>query len=192
MCEHNEIDDEIRESPAEWTLSAAPLHGEICCAADAVRREGNCSPNGARPFPARRHQRRWRCRSCRSSNPAPHAAKEYTLTGPVAHSYDEVASVLAAVAGHAVAYQPLRRKFPRPVCSAADTPSCAHLTWPISPPAYNAADHVVSRDLPMLPAERRGHSSSFLKITTTPFLSGHQGCATRADPGGGTGVNWGP
>ncbi len=173
MREHNEIDDEIRESPAEWTLLKPHLYMQnLLRAADAVRREGKlAAPMGHDRFPLVDTNDVGAAAAAVLSNPAPHAAKEYTLTGPVAHSYDEVASVLAAVAGHAVAYEPLTPEVSEARLLAADTPSWRAFDLAHIASAYNAADHAVSRDLPMLLGRAPRSLFEFLKDHHNAFSS---------------------
>ena len=109
MREHHEIDKAIREGPADWTLLKPHLYMQnLLRAADAVRREGRlAAPMGRDRFSLVDTRDVGAAAAVVLDNPAAHAGKAYALTGPVALSYDEVATVLATVAGHAVTYEPV-------------------------------------------------------------------------------------
>ena len=85
------------------------------------------------------------------------------LTGPLAHSYDEVAAQLAAVAGHAVAYEPLTPDDFEARLLAAGIPSWRAFDLAHIASAYSATEKAVSPDLPMLLGREPRSLSKFLK-----------------------------
>jgi uncharacterized protein YbjT (DUF2867 family) len=109
MREHHEIDEEIRKGPADWTLLKPHLYMQnLLRAADVVRREGRlAAPMGRGRFPFVDTRDVGAAAAVVLNNPAAHAGKSYTLTGPIAHSYEEVATALATVADREVAYEPV-------------------------------------------------------------------------------------
>jgi uncharacterized protein YbjT (DUF2867 family) len=109
MREHHEIDEEIRKGPADWTLLKPHLYmRNLLRVSDAVRREGRlAAPMGRNRFPLVDTRDVGAAAAVVLDDPAAHTGKANALTGAVAHSYDEVATALATVAGHAVAYEPV-------------------------------------------------------------------------------------
>ncbi len=165
MREHNEIDEEIRGGPANWTILKPHLYMQnLLRAADAVRREGRlAAPMGHDRFPLVDTGDVGAAAAVVLTNPAPHAAREYMLTGPLAHSYDEVAAQLAAVAGHAVAYEPLTPDDFEARLLAAGIPSWRAFDLAHIASAYSATEKAVSPDLPMLLGREPRSLSKFLK-----------------------------
>ena len=97
MREHHEIDEEIRNGAADWTLLRPHLYMQnLLRAADAVRHEGRlAAPMGRDRFPLVDTRDVGAAAAVVLANPAAHAGKAYVLTGPAAHSYDEVAAAFA-------------------------------------------------------------------------------------------------
>ena len=173
MREHHAIDEEIREGPADWTLLKPHLYMQnLPRAADAVRREGRLvAPMGRDRFPLVDTSDVGAAAAVVLGNPAAHAGKAYTLTGPVAHSYDEVAAAFATVAGHAVAYEPVAPEDFEARLLAAGIPSWRAFDLAHIASAYSAAENAVSPDLPMLLGRKPRSLSGFLEGHQNAFSS---------------------
>ena len=104
-------------------------------------------------------------------NPIAHAAKEYMLTGPVTHNYEQVASALAAVAGHAIAYEPVAPEDFEARLLAVGIPNWRAFDLAHIASAYSAAENVISPDLPMLLGRKPRSLSEFLADNKNAFSS---------------------
>ena len=173
MREHHAIDEEIREGLADWTLLKPHLYMQnLLRAADAVRREGRLvAPMGRDRFPLVDTSDVGAAAAVVLGNPAAHAGKAYTLTGPVAHSYDEVAAAFATVAGHAVAYEPVAPEDFEARLLAAGIPNWRAFDLAHIASAYSAAENAVSPDLPMLLGRKPRSLSEFLEDHQNAFSS---------------------
>jgi uncharacterized protein YbjT (DUF2867 family) len=173
MREHHEIDEEIRESPADWTLLKPHLYMQnLLRAADAVRREGRlAAPMGRDRFPLVDASDIGTAAAVVLDNPAPHAAKAYMLTGPIAHSYDEVAAAFATVAGHVIAYEPVAPEDFEARLLAAGIPNWRAFDLAHIASAYSAAENAVSPDLPMLLGRKPRSLYEFLEVHQSAFSS---------------------
>jgi uncharacterized protein YbjT (DUF2867 family) len=173
MREHHEIDEEIREGPADWTLLKPHLYMQnLLRAADAVRGEGRLvAPMGRDRFPLVDTSDVGAAAAVILGSPAAHASKAYTLTGPVAHSYDEVAAAFATVAGHAVAYEPVAPEDFEARLLAAGIPSWRAFDLAHIASAYSAAEKAVSPDLPMILGRKPRSLSEFLEDHRNAFSS---------------------
>lgn len=173
MREHHEIDKEIREGPADWTLLKPHLYMQnLLRAADAVRREGRlAAPMGRDRFSLVDTRDVGAAAAVVLDNPAAHAGKAYALTGPVALSYDEVATVLATVAGHAVTYEPVMPEDFESRLLAAGIPDWRAFDLAHIASAYSAAENAVSPDLPMLLGRKPRSLAEFLEDHRNAFSS---------------------
>lgn len=173
MREHHEIDKEIRKGPADWTLLKPHLYMQnLLRAADAVRREGRlAAPMGRDRFPLVDARDVGAAAAVVLDDPAAHAGKAYALTGPVALSYDEVATALAAVAGHAVAYEPVTPEDFESRLLAAGIPDWRAFDLARIASAYSAAENAVSPDLPMLLGRKPRSLAQFLEDHRNAFSS---------------------
>lgn len=173
MREHYEIDKAIREGPADWTLLKPHLYMQnLLRAADAVRREGRlAAPMGRDRFSLVDTRDVGAAAAVVLDNPAPHAGKAYALTGPVALSYDEVATVLATVAGHAVTYEPIMPEDFESRLLAAGIPDWRAFDLAHIASAYSAAENAVSPDLPMLLGRKPRSLAEFLEDHRNAFSS---------------------
>lgn len=173
MREHHEIDKAIREGPADWTLLKPHLYMQnLLRAADAVRREGRlAAPMGRDRFSLVDTRDVGAAAAVVLDNPAAHAGKAYALTGPVALSYDEVATVLATVAGHAVTYEPIMPEDFESRLLAAGIPDWRAFDLAHIASAYSAAENAVSPDLPMLLGRKPRSLAEFLEDHRNAFSS---------------------
>ena len=173
MREHHEIDKEIRKGPANWTLLRPHLYMQnLLRVADAVRREGRfAAPMGHDRFPLVDTRDVGAAAAIVLGNPAAHAGKAYALTGPVAHSYDEVAAAFATVAGHTVAYEPIAPRDFETRLLAAGIPGWRAFDLAHIASAYTAAENAVSPDLPMLLGRKPRSLSEFLEDHQDVFSS---------------------
>lgn len=173
MREHNEVDEEVRKGPADWTLLKPHLYMQnLLRAAGAARREARlAAPMGRNRFPLVDTRDVGAAVAVVLGNPAAHAGKEYALTGPVAHSYDEVASAFTAVAGHAVTYEPVSPDEFETRLRAAGMPDWRAFDLAHIASAYSAAENTVSADLPMLLDREPRTLSEFLEDHRNAFAS---------------------
>ncbi len=100
MREHYAIDKEIRVGPASWTLLRPHLYMQnLLRAADGIRADGRlAAPMGHDRFPLVDTRDIGAAAAIVLANPVQHRSQTYTLTGPAAHSYDEIANALSVVA----------------------------------------------------------------------------------------------
>jgi uncharacterized protein YbjT (DUF2867 family) len=173
MREHHEIDEEVRKGPAAWTLLKPHLHmHNLPRAADAVRREARlAAPMGRDRFPLVDSSDVGAAAAVVLDNPAAHAGKAYSLTGPVAHSYDEVATALATVAGHAVAYEPVTPEDFESRLLATGIPDWRAFDLAHIASAYNSAENAVSPVLAMLLGRKPRLLTEFLEDHHDAFSS---------------------
>ncbi len=173
MREHDEVDEEVRQGPAGWTLLKAHLYMQnLLRAADAVRREARlAAPMGRDRFPLVDTRDVGAAAAMVIGNSAAHAGKEYALTGPVAQSYDEVASAFAAVAGHAVTYEPVSPDEFESRLRAVGVPDWRAFDLAHIASAYGAAENAVSADLPMLLGRQSRTLREFLEDHRNVFAS---------------------
>lgn len=165
MREHHAVDEELRGGPASWTLLKPHLYMQnLLRAADAIRRDGwLAAPMGHDRFPLVDTRDVGAAAAVVLRNPIGHAGRSYAVTGPAAHSYDEIATALAVVAGRAVTYEAVSPQVYEATLLAAGVPSwrafdLAHITS-----AYAASDNIVSPHLPMLLGRRPRAISEFLE-----------------------------
>jgi uncharacterized protein YbjT (DUF2867 family) len=173
MREHHEIDEEIRKGPADWTLLKPHLYMQnLLRAADAVRHEGRlAAPMGRNRFPLVDTRDVGAAAAVVLDDPAAHTGKAYALTGAVAHSYDEVATALGAVAGHAVAYEPVTPEDFESRLLAAGIPEWRAFDLAHIASAYGAAENAVSLDLPTLLGRKPRLFAEFLEDHRDAFSS---------------------
>ena len=173
MREHHEVDEEVRKGPAGWTLLKPHLYMQnLLRAADAVRREGRlAAPMGHERFPMVDTRDVGAAAAVVLGNTVAHAGKTYSLTGPVAHSYDEVAASFATVAGHEVAYEPVAPEDFEARLRAVGIPDWRAFDLAHIATAYSAAENAVSPDLPMLLGRRPRSLSDFVEDHRNDFSS---------------------
>ena len=173
MREHREVDEEVRRGPASWTLLKPHLYMQnLLRAADAVRREGRlAAPMRHDRFPLVDTGDVGGAVAVVLGNPVAHAGKAYSLTGPVAHSYDDMAAALSAVAGLAVAYEPVSPEDYEARLLAAGIPDWRAFVLAHIAAAYSAFDNTVSPDLPMLLGRRPRSLSECLEDHQHAFAS---------------------
>ena len=173
MREHHEVDEEVRKGPAGWTFLKPHLFMQnLLRAADTVRREGRlAAPMAHHRFPLVDTRDVGAAAAVVLRDPAPHAGKEYALTGPVAVSYDEVAAALAAVAGHAVTYEAVAPDQFATRLRAAGMPGWRALDLSHIAAAYSAAENTVSPDLAMLLGRQPGSLAGFLEDHRNVYCS---------------------
>jgi NAD(P)H dehydrogenase (quinone) len=165
MREHHAIDKQIQVGPASWTLLKPHLYMQnLLRAADAIQRNGRlAAPMGRDRFPFVDTRDVGAAAAIVLGNPVAHTSQVYALTGPVAHTYDEVATALSVVAGRTVTYEPISPQAYEARLLAADIPSwrafdLAHITS-----AYSPTDNAVWPDLPTLLGHKPRSISEFLQ-----------------------------
>ena len=165
MREHHAIDEEIRAGPASWTFLKPHLYMQnILRAADAVRRDGSlAAPMEQSRFPLVDTRDVGAAAAIVLGNPAAHAGQAYALTGPVAHSYDEVATALSMVAGREVAYEAVSPKAFEARLLTAGIPGWRAFDLAHIASAYSPSDNAVSPYLPMLLGHRPRSLSELLQ-----------------------------
>jgi uncharacterized protein YbjT (DUF2867 family) len=164
MREHYAIDEEVRVGAANWTLLKPHLYMQnLLRTADAVRRDGRlAAPMGDGRFPLVDTRDVGAAAAVVLTDPAGHAGHTYTLTGPAARSYDEIATALAAVAGRPVTYDPVPPDVYEARLLAAGVPSWRAFDLAHIASAYAPADHAVSPVLATLLGRAPRSLSEFL------------------------------
>lgn len=152
MREHHEVDEDVLHGPAAWTLLKPHLYLQnLLRAVDAVRRDGVLSaPMGQNCFPLVDTRDVGAAAAAVLGNPAAHTGKTYSLTGPAAYSYDDVAAVMASVAGRAVSYEAVPPQTSEARLLAAGLPAWRAYDLAHIASAYAPSDNAVSPDLAML------------------------------------------
>lgn len=165
MREHHVIDEQIRVGPARWTLLKPHLYMQnLLRAADSVRRDGWLAvPMGRDCFPLVDTRDVGAAAAIVLGNPVAHAGQVYALTGPAAHSYDEVATALSVVAGRAVTYEPVLPQAQETLLLAAGIPGWRAFDLANIASAYRPSDSAVSPDLPMLLGRKPRSLTEFLQ-----------------------------
>jgi uncharacterized protein YbjT (DUF2867 family) len=165
MREHFEVDEEVQQGPAEWTLLRPHLFMQnLLRAADAVRREGVvAAPMGHEHIPLVDTRDVGAAAAAVLADPGAHAGQVYALTGPEAHSYDEVAAALAAVAGRPVTYQPVSPDEQEAHLLAAGLPDWRAFDLAHIASAYSPRDNGVRPDLEQLLGRPPRPLSEFLE-----------------------------
>jgi uncharacterized protein YbjT (DUF2867 family) len=152
MREHHEVDEDVLQGPAAWTLLKPHLYLQnLLRAADAVRRDGLLSaPMGESRFPLVDTRDVGAAAATVLRDPAAHAGRTYNLTGPAAYSYDDVAAAMASVAGRAVSYEAVPPQTYEARLLAAGLPAWRAYDLAYIASAYTPSDNIVSPDLAML------------------------------------------
>ena len=152
MREHYEVDEEVRKGPADWTFLKPHLYMQnLLRAADTVRREGMLSaPMGNNRLPLIDIRDIGAAAATILRNPAAHVGREYTLTGPVAVSYEEIAKALTAVAGRVVTYDAVAPAEYETRLRAAGMPDWRAYDLAHIASAYGVSENVVSPDIATL------------------------------------------
>jgi uncharacterized protein YbjT (DUF2867 family) len=165
MREHHEVDEEVRRGPASWTLLKPHLYMQnLLRAAIAVRREGRlAAPMGPNRFPLVDTRDVGAAAAMVLRDPAAHAGKEYALTGPVAVTYEEVATALTAIAQRAVTYEAVPPPEFADRLRAAGMPEWRAYDLAHIASAYGANENIVSPDLAMLLGRQPRSLSEFLE-----------------------------
>lgn len=146
MREHHEVDEEVRQGPATWTLLKPHLFMQnLLRAAETARLDGTvAAPMGDERFPLVDTRDVGAAAAVVLADPDAHAGQTYALTGPAAHTYDEVAAALAAVAGRPVAYEPVSPEVYEARLLAAGLPDWRAFDLAHIASAYAPADRVVT------------------------------------------------
>ena len=149
MHEHHEVDEVVREEPADWTLLQPHLYMQnLLRAADAVRAEGRLvAPMGRDRFPFVDTNDVGAAAAVVLGDPAHHAGQTYALTGPAAIGYDEIAAAFEQVAGQAVTYEPVSPAEFQARLLASGLPDWRAFDLAYIASAYSADDNVVRADL---------------------------------------------
>jgi uncharacterized protein YbjT (DUF2867 family) len=165
MREHYEVDEEVRKGRASWTFLKPHLFMQnLLRAADAVRRDGKlAAPMKHDRFPLVDTRDVGAAAASILLDPARHAGVEYSLTGPAAMSYDEVAAALANVAGHDVTYEAIAPENFESRLHAAGLPDWRAYDLAHIASAYGADENTVSPDLERLLGRRPTSLSEFLE-----------------------------
>lgn len=165
MRDHHVIDEEIQGGSANWTLLKPHLYMQnLLRAIDVVQKDGLLSaPMGHARFPLVDTRDVGAAAAVILGNPSAHTGQAYALTGPVAHSYDEVAAALSRVTGRAVRYEPVSPRDFEAGLLASGTPGWRAFDLAHIASAYNSSDNAVSSDLPMLLGHRPRPLSKFLE-----------------------------
>lgn len=152
MREHHEVDEDVLHGPAAWTLLKPHLYLQnLLRAVDAVRRDGLLSaPMGESRFPLVDTRDVGAAAAAVLRDPAAHAGKTYSLTGPAPYSYDDVAAAMASVAGRAVSYEAVPPQTSEARLLAAGLPAWRAYDLAYIASAYAPSDNAVSPDLAML------------------------------------------
>lgn len=164
MREHDAVDQYVRAGPAGWTLLKPHLYMQnLLRAADAVRGGGLLeAPMGAARFPLVDTRDVGAAAAAVLRDPAAHAGRTYTLTGPATLGYDEVANALSAVAGRAVAYEPVEPGVFETRLLECGTPDWRAFDLAHIASAYGPSDNAVSQDLSALLGRAPRSLSRFL------------------------------
>lgn len=165
MREHHEGDEEVRKGPAVWTLLKPHLYMQnLLRAADVVRRERKlAAPMGDNKLPLVDTRDVGAVAATVLRDPAAHASKEYTLTGPVAVSYEEVAKALSAIAGHVVTYEAVPPVEYENRLRAVGIPDWRAYDLAHIASAYGISENIVSPDIATLLGRQPGSLSEFLE-----------------------------
>ncbi|MBA1142568.1 SDR family oxidoreductase [Mesorhizobium neociceri] len=165
MREHYEVDEEVRKGPAVWTFLKPHLYMQnLLRAADTIRREGMlAAPMGDNRPPLIDTRDIGAVAATVLRNPAAHVGREYTLTGPVAVSYKEVAKALTAVAGRVVTYDPVAPEEYENRLRAVGMPDWRAYDLAHIASAYGVSENAVSPDIATLLGRQPRSLSEFLE-----------------------------
>lgn len=171
MREHHEVDAEVREGPAVWTFLKPHLYMQnLLRAADAVRREGMlAAPMGDTRIPMIDTRDVGEAVATVLRNPAAHVGKEYSLTGPVAVSYEEVARALTAIAGREVMYKAVAPADYEERLRAAGMPDWRAYDLAHIASAYGVGENIVSPAIGTLLGRQPRSLSEFLEDHRTIY-----------------------
>jgi uncharacterized protein YbjT (DUF2867 family) len=176
MREHHAIDEQVRNGPWNWTLLKPHLYMQnLLRAAETVRRNGQLTAAmGDERFPLVDTRDVGAAAATVLVDPAKHVGRTYVLTGPAAHSYDEIAAALAAVAGRPVTYEAGPPDAYEARLLTAGLPGWRAFDLAHIASAYTPSDHAVSSDLVTL----LGHAPRSL----ADFLDDHADAFAGAGP----------
>ena len=169
MREHHEVDEIVRDGSASWTFLKPHLFMQnLLRAGEAVRNEGRLrAPMGQNRFPLVDTRDVGVAAAAVMLDPDVHAGKTYALTGPEALSYGEVAAAFSAVAGRAVAYEPVAPESFEAGLLAIGLPDWRAFDLAHIASAYGPDDNVVTPDLALLLGRP--------PLSLEAFLEDHQG-----------------
>jgi uncharacterized protein YbjT (DUF2867 family) len=165
MREHHEVDEEVRQGPAEWTLLRPHLYMQnLLRAAEAISRDGIlAAPVGDERFPLVDTRDVGATAAAVLADPAAHAGRTYPLTGPAAQTYAEVALALAEVTGRPVTYEPVSPDAYEARLLEAGVPDWRAFDLAHIASAYAPGDRVVTSTLRQLLGRRPRSLAEFLR-----------------------------
>lgn len=171
MREHYEVDEEVRKGSAQWTFLKPHLYMQnLLRAAEAVRREGLlAAPMGDARLPLVDTRDVGAVAATILRAPTAHVGKEYTLTGPAAVSYDEVAKALSAVAGRVVTYEAVAPAELENRLRAAGMPDWRAYDLAHIASAYGLSENAISPDIATLLKRQPRSLSEFLNDHRKPI-----------------------
>jgi uncharacterized protein YbjT (DUF2867 family) len=171
---HGIVEQALAGSGMDWTVVRPHFFMQnLLRAADPVRLNGRLRvPMGEAPVPLVDTRDIGEALAAILAAPETHAAAVYTLTGPQALPYAQVARELAAVAGHDVSYQPPAPADYERELQQAGTPGWrAHdLAWIAS--SFTPADRAVTPDMPGLLGRAPRSLPTFLRDHRHVFAAG--------------------
>ncbi|MEQ8443739.1 MAG: NmrA family NAD(P)-binding protein [Alphaproteobacteria bacterium] len=152
MREHYEVDQLVLGSSADWTFIKPHLFMQnLLRAGESVRTESKITaPMAATAFPLVDTRDVGEVAALVLSDPTSHVGREYTLTGPAAVTYDDVASALTKVAGRTIRYEAIEQGAFEARLLAAGMPDWRAFDLSHIAQAYGPHDNAVSQDIPAL------------------------------------------
>ena len=171
---HDAVEDRLRASGFAWTFLRPHLYMQnlLRLAGDVAEHGTVAAPMGDRRFPLVDTRDVAAAAAAVLRDPAPHAGRTYTLTGPRALSYHDVAGAIGELLDRPVAYEALPPGEFRDGLLAAGIPQWRADDLAAIAAAYTDDENVPSRDLEDLLGRPATGIEQFLADHRERYLAG--------------------
>jgi uncharacterized protein YbjT (DUF2867 family) len=170
---HHTIEEALRGSSLAWTFLRPHLYMQnlLRFAGDVAGGGRLAAPMGSRRYPLV-DTRDVGAAAAVLRDPAEHAGRAYSLTGPAALSYAEIAAQLGALAGRPVEYEAVAPEKLRAGLLEAGIPAWRADDLAAISAAYDESDNAASDDLPALLGRPATSFERFLDDHRETYLAG--------------------
>lgn len=171
---HAAIEERLRESAFGWTFLRPHLYMQnlLRFAEDVAQRGTIAAPMGARRYPLVDTRDIGAAAAAVLRDPAPHAGAVYTLTGPEALGYADVARAIGDVAGRPVEYEARPPEAFRAALVESGIPEWRADDLTAIASAYSEEENAPHADLPELLRRPATSLERFLADHRDRFLAG--------------------